>query len=252
MTLDFTPAPHPAPRASQVWRHARMEAGLILRNGEQLLLGLVIPLGILVGGWTLRDRVGMPFATLAPSVVGVVLWSSGLTTLAIATGFERRYNVLERLTATPLGKGGVLLGKGLSIVMVALCEVLVVAAVALGMGWRPALAAVPWLVGVATALVGLVAFTALGLAIAGSLRPETTLALANLLFLVGMPLGLVVPVAAFPGWAQWLVQLLPTAAVGEALRAAGDGVAQPLPLLVAACWAVGASLLARKVFQWTS
>lgn len=252
MTLDFTPAPAPAPRGQQVWNHARMEAGLILRNGEQLILAVVFPLAILIGGRFWGDRFGIPFDALAPSVLGVVMWSSGLTTLAIATGFERRYNVLERLTATPLGKGGILLGKGLSIAMITLGQVIALTVVGLALGWRPSLAPLPWLVTTVTCVVGLAAFIALGLAIAGSLRPETTLALANLLFLIGVPLGIVIPVHAFPGGAQVPIALLPTAAVGESLRAASAGHIFWLPPIVAACWAVGAAAAARKVFQWTS
>ncbi len=252
MTLDFTPRPAAASRRRQIWQHAKMESGLILRNGEQLILAVVFPLAILVGGKLWGDRFGLGFQALAPSVLGVVLWSSGLTTLAIATGFERRYNVLERIAATPLGKEGILLGKGLSIAMITLGQVAVLAVVGLAMGWQPSTAPLPWLITGVTCVVGLAAFIALGLAIAGSLRPETTLALANLLFLVGVPLGIVVPVASYPAWAQPVVNALPTAAVGESLRAGGAGLVEWLPLLVVACWALAATVLARKVFQWTS
>lgn len=252
MSLDFAPAPAAAPRGAQVWSHARMESGLILRNGEQLILTVLFPLAILVGGKYLGPRLGMDFQTLAPSVLGVVAWSSGLTTLAIATGFERRYNVLERLSATPLGKDGILLGKGLSIAMITLGQVLGLVIVALLLGWRPATAPLPWIVTIVTCFVALASFIALGLAIAGSLRPETTLAVANLLFVIGVPLGIVIPVSAFPEALQWLVGALPTAAIGEALRAGGAGEIVWLPLLVAACWAVAGAALARRVFQWTS
>ena len=120
------------------------------------------------------------------------------------------------------------------------------------MGWRPAVAPAAWLVTTVTCVVGMAAFIALGLAIAGSLRPETTLALANLLFLVGLPLGIVIPVSAFPSWAQPILTALPTAAVGESLRAGGTGTVLWLPLAVAAVWAAAAAALARKVFRWTS
>ena len=44
-SLDLTPAPGAAPAGRRVLRHARTEARLLVRNGEQLLLALVIPMG---------------------------------------------------------------------------------------------------------------------------------------------------------------------------------------------------------------
>lgn len=252
MSLDFTPRPVPAPRGRQLRAHAAMEAGLILRNGEQLILALLFPMAVLIGGRYLADRIGLGFQELAPSVLAMVMWSSGLTTLAISTGFERRYNVLERLTATPLGKEGILTGKGLSIAMITLGQVVVLAATALLLGWRPVLDPLAGLVAVVVALLAMGAFTGLGLTMAGSLRPETTLALANVVYLAGLPLGILLPLSALPSWAQLPVSLLPTAALGETLRAASHGDVLVVPILVTAAWCVVAAWLARKVFRWTS
>ncbi len=49
MTTTFTPRPGAAPLPRQVLAQARMETRLLLRNGEQLLLALVIPLLVLFG-----------------------------------------------------------------------------------------------------------------------------------------------------------------------------------------------------------
>ena len=92
----------------------------------------------------------------------------------------------------------------------------------------------------------------LGLALSGSLRPEATLAVANLLYLVGMPLGILLPASRFPDWAARIVQALPTGALGEALRAASTGDALLWPILVAALWCAALLTLAWKVFTWTS
>ena len=121
------------------------------------------------------------------------------------------------------------------------------AAVALALGWRPSPSPLHLLVGVVAAVLAIAAFALLGLALSGSQRPEVTLGLANLIYLVGMALGLLVPLSRFPGWAQPLVGLLPTSALGEALR---TGAWLSLPILLA--WCVGGLLLARKVFRWTS
>ncbi|MFT3889561.1 MAG: COX15/CtaA family protein [Arachnia sp.] len=234
MTLDFSPRPAAAPAPARVWAHATTEAGLILRNGEQAILAIVIPLAVLVGAAFFGGGLGLGIETTAPSVLALAMWSSCLTTLAIATGFERRYNVLERLAATPLGRPGILAGKALAIGMITLGQVAVLSAAALALGWRPAFSALAVVSAVPTALLAMGAFAGMGLAISGSLRPEATLAVANLLYLVGMPLGVLLPVDRFPGWAARIVEALPTGALGEALRSASVGHALGWPLAVAA------------------
>ena len=246
--LDFSPAGSAARRSHQILAHALTEASLILRNGEQALLALVIPVGILVGGRFLGPRFGLDFATLAPSVLALAIWSSCFTSLAIATGFERRYNVLERLAATPLGKSGILLGKACAIALVTTIQVAVLVAVALILGWRPSFEPVALAVAVVACMLAAGAFAGMALALAGTARPEMTLAVENLIYLFGVVGGgILLPVASYPSWAQPIVMLLPTAALGEALRFA-DKVA----LIVLAVWAAGTLVLARKVFRWTS
>ena len=50
MSGTYAPAPGAAPLSRQVLTQARMEARLMLRNGEQLLLAVVIPVIVLIGG----------------------------------------------------------------------------------------------------------------------------------------------------------------------------------------------------------
>ena len=59
VSRDRAPSPRrPAPRrcAARCWRRPRMEARLMLRNGEQLLLAVVIPVIVLIGGVDGRRR----------------------------------------------------------------------------------------------------------------------------------------------------------------------------------------------------
>ncbi|RMB59725.1 ABC transporter permease [Tessaracoccus antarcticus] len=246
--LDFTPAAGAAPRSRQVWAHATTEASLILRNGEQALLALVIPIGILVAGRFLGSRFGLDFPTLAPSVLALAIWSSCFTSLAISTGFERRYNVLERLAATPLGKSGILLGKATAIALVTGVQLVVLLGVALVLGWRPGLDPVALVIAVVACLLAAGAFAGLALCLAGTARPEITLAVANLVYLIGLVGGgILLPVASHPAWARPIISLLPTAALGEALR---NGTA--MTLVVLAVWCAGTLVVARKVFRWTS
>lgn len=249
--LDLSPAPGAAPRQRMVLAHARTEATLLLRNGEQLLLALVIPLLALVAGLAMGARFGLDRATWPASVLALALWSSTFTSVAIATAFERRYGVLERLAATPLGKGGLLSGKALAVTSVLALQLVVLLVVALVAGWRPSPAPLPWLLAVVVGALAAFAFVSLALVLAGRLRAEAVLGLANLVYLVLVGVGaLVMPLAAYPGAVRPLVALLPTAAVGEAFRAAAQGVVLWWPLAVVAVWAGMSGLLSRKVFQW--
>ena len=123
-TLDLRPAPQAAPAAARVRNHALTEVRLVMRNGEQLLLALVIPIGIIVAGRFLGGRVGLTMDVLAPSVLALAIWSTCFTSQAIMTGFERRYGVLERLSATPLGRSGLLAGKAMAYSVISLAQVL--------------------------------------------------------------------------------------------------------------------------------
>ena len=99
----------------------------------------------------------------------------------------------------------------------------------------------------------MLAFGLAALAMAGSLKAEVTLGLANLVYIVGLVAGAVVwPLADYPKATRPVVAALPTAALGESLRAWGVG--QPLwwPLVSLAVWAFLLGLLARKVFTWIS
>ena len=103
-----------------------------------------------------------------------------------------------------------------------------------------------------TTLVGSAAFAGLGLAIAGSLRPEAALVVANVLFLLALGFGgVVVPIADLPAPVDSIVRLLPVGALADAYGAAlGSGASIVQPLLILAGWAVAADLLAARLFRW--
>ena len=251
--LDFSPDPGAAPAGRRIWSHALIEARLLVRNGEQLLLALVIPIAFLIGGRWFGGRLGLDFGILAPSVLALAIWSTCFTSLAIGVGFARRYGVLERLSPTPLGRGGLLLGKALSLLLVSAGQLAVLAAVALTLGWRPVGGLLPTVVMLVTVILGGTSFAALGLLLGGSLRAEVTLGLANLIYLVLLMGGaIMLPVSSYPEVVRPVIALLPTAAVGEALRAWSDGTVSWQSLVVGLAWSVLGALAARKAFRWTS
>lgn len=245
MNLNLTPRPQAAPRGRRILAHAGIELANVLRNGEQLLLTLVIPLGLLVvaRGWL----AGIVDATTFPAgVLALAVWSTGFTSLAINTGFELRYGVLERLAATPLRKADVLAGKALSVATIATGQLVILGAVAFALWWRPEPTPDGTLIAVLEITFALITFAAWALILASVLKAELVLAVGNLIYLVLGAAGLVVEVPAL--W--WL----PTAALGDGLRQWTHGLAPaPLtPLLVLITWAVVSAAIARKVFRWMS
>ena len=250
--LDLRPAPGAAPPARRVLAHARTEALQLVRNGEQLLLALVIPIGILLLGRFVGGPLG-GLDTLAPSVLALAVWSSAFTSLSIATGFERRYGVLERLAATPLGRAGLLSGKALATGAVLGGQIVILATVAVLLGWRPAPTAATVGLALAAAVLAASAYAGLALALAGRLRAEVTLAVANLVYVVLLAGGaLVLPLEVYPAAVRPLIMGLPTAALGEGLRAYAVGDPILWPPLVLAAWAAVAAIVARRVFRWTA
>ncbi len=256
MSLDLTPRPGAAPVGAMLASQTRMELRLLARNGEQVLVTLVIPLLLLVMG-TRSDRIvdlgpGRPIDIITPGVLALAVLSTSFTSLAIATGFERRYGVLKRLGASPLPRWGLLAGKTAAVAVVEAVQLVVLVLVALVLGWDPQgdVVAFGWLL-VLVAL-GTAAFGALGLLIAGTLRAEATLAVANLVYvllLVGG--GLLVPLDRYPDGARTVLELLPSGALGESLRSVFDGH-QPglLPVVVLAAWALVGGTLTARTFRW--
>ncbi|WP_191280786.1 ABC transporter permease [Nocardioides flavus (ex Wang et al. 2016)] len=242
-----------------VLAQARMESRLMLRNGEQLLLALVIPVIVLVGGVVAAGRLGSSLGeraavdVLTPGVLALAVMSTAFTSVAIATGFERRYGVIKLLGASPLPRHGLLLGKALALLAVVAVQLVVLVGVGLLLGWEPALAhPVRTAVGVVLSVaLGTAAFAALGLFVAGVLRAEATLALANLVYLLLMAGGGVVLPTSTYGSAGTLIQWLPSGALGEAVRGAlVDAQIDGRALVVLAAWAVLGTLLTARTFRW--
>jgi ABC-2 type transport system permease protein len=247
----FAPAPGAAPFVRQVRAQASMEGRLLLRNGEQLLLAVVIPLLALVGGDLAADRLDLSLDVLVPGVLALAVMSTSFTSLAIATGFERRYGLLKRLGASPLPRSGLLLGKVVALLGVQVLQALVICVVAMALGWRVGGGALGVLLALVAALVGTLCFASLGLLLAGTLRAEATLAAANLVYLLLLTGGGVVLPRSSYGAAEGVLQVLPSAALGDAFRAAlADGRADLGALLVLSLWAAAGSALAARFFRW--
>lgn len=255
-TGTFTPRPGGAPLLRQVLAQAGMEARLMLRNGEQLLLALVIPVIVLIGGVKGGEQLDLHelvdgrrlVDVFTPGVLALAVMSTAFTSLAIATGFERRYGVIKRLGASPLPRTGLLAGKVLALLAVELLQLFVIGGVGQLLGWTPKPGAAGFLLAV---LVGTAAFAALGLFVAGVLRAEATLAAANLVYLLLLAGGAVVlPATAYGSFGEVAVWL-PSGALGEAVRTAFmDGGIAWRDLGVLAAWALLGTALTARTFKW--
>lgn len=255
-TGGFAPRPGAAPLPRMVLAQARMETRLLVRNGEQLLLAVVIPLIVLVGGITAARYFDLTFAqspvdTLTPGILALAIMSTSFTSLAIATGFERRYGVLKRLGSSPLPRSGLLAGKIGALLVVEVLQLVVIGGAALALGWSPSLSPAGVLGVLATALLGTAAFASLGLLVAGALRAEATLAVANLVHLLLMAGGAVVFPASSYGAAGGVLAALPSGALGSGMRTSFlDGGLPVVPLLVLAGWTVVGTVLTARTFSW--
>ncbi len=246
-----------APAVRRVLAQTAFETRAILRNGEQLLITLILPVLLLVAlsrttvvdlGTDATSRVD----AVTPGVLALAVMSTAFTSQAIATAFDRRNGVLRLLATTPLGRRGLLAGKVLGVLAVEVVQVLVLGAVALALGWQPDVGGAG--AALLAVLLGTAAFTALALLLAGTLRAEAVLALANLvLVLLAVAGGVVVPADRLPGPLAPLAAALPSGALGEALRSAlHDGVVATVPLLILAGWTVALGALAARLFRWSS
>ncbi len=234
---------------------ARTELTLTLRRGESVLLTLGIPVLLLVF-FSLVDvlpkppGVEDPIDFLAPGIIALALMSSAMVNVAIATGFERQYQVLKRLGATPLGRPRLLAAKTTAVLAVEVVQLVVLVPVSLLLGWDPD---ATWLGFLAVAALGTVAFAGLGFLMAGTLRAELTLALANGLYLVLLLLGgMIIPLSELPGPLEAFAKLLPAAALAAGVDGTVTaGASVPgwawATLVV---WAVAAPVAAAVTFRW--
>jgi len=247
------PAGRPASLSRRVLSQGRYEASTMLRNGEQLVLMIVMPLlGLIALAVTpILDGMGDSRINIAtPGILALCALSTAFTGQGIATGFDRRYGVLRFLSTTPLGRTGLIAGKVIAVLAALAIQVVVISTVAAFLGWRPEPAGV--LLGIPLLILGAITFTALGLLIAGTVRPEATLAITNLGWILFAALGgIVLPASKFSPTMATVVDWLPSGALGTLMRAALlEGRVDVFAIVILLAWAVAGSVAAIKWFKW--
>lgn len=248
--------------AAPAWRATlamtAMELRLALRRGETLVATIVLPVVVLV---FFSSIVTIPFGTtrpvdfLLPGSIAFAVIATSLVSLGITTAYDRYYGVLKRLGGSPLSRPELITAKIVAVLVVEAVQVaLLVAVAALGLGWQ-APAGASWGLVAVSVLLGTLAFAGIGLLLAGLLRAETMLAVANVLFVLSLVLGgIVVPIDHLPAPLAAIAGALPAAPLADALRVAlGASPAPPEAagsLALLAIWGVGAVVLAARTFRW--
>lgn len=245
----FTPAPGRGRVGRMLFVHARTEAMLTLRNSEQILLTLLIPVALLVG-LTYVDVFDMPdprVDSVAPTVFALAVMSSAFTGQAIALGFDRRYGVLKRLAATALPRWLLVTGRAVAGLVVVAVQLLVLGVLAAILGWSPAPAGLAW--ALLLVILGTLSFGALGVLLGGALKAEVVLALANVVwFVLLLAGGIIVPPDSMPGALGDIVTLLPSGALADGMHTAlvDGGVPDWSVFAVLVGWGTVATLVAAR------
>jgi len=248
----WQPSPGAAPRRQRILTQAGADLRSTLSNGEQVLLTLIIPIGLLIVLSVFNLGAGSATGVdgAMPSVLALAVLSTAFTSLAIGTGFDRRSGALKFLGTTPLTRSDLLIGRALSVLAVEVVQVALLVGAAILLGWRPSGA---WWAAIVLIVVGTGAFAALGFALAGVLRAEATLAVANAVFLVLLlGGGIVIPTADLPGVWGALAGWLPSGALADGLRSVlieNSGLPWA-PLAILLGWSVVGALVAVRTFRW--
>jgi ABC-2 type transport system permease protein len=233
---------------------AAMELRLTARRGENLLVTIVVPALVLLffGGTDVIPLANRPIGFLVPGALALAIVATSFVNLGIATAYDRHYGVLKRLGGSPLARGQLIAAKILTVLLVEAVQVTLLIGIAAGLlGWRlPQGAPVGY--AVVAFLLGTAAFAGLGLALAGTIRAEAMLALANALFLVFLVLGgVILPLDHLPATLAEVASYLPAAALSDLFRV---GLGEPgdatRALAVLGAWAIGSIVVAALTFRW--
>ncbi|MFD3596038.1 ABC transporter permease [Nocardia sp. NPDC058640] len=246
----FAPDPRPASRAQMLTAQTRLELKLLLRNGEQLLLTMFIPITLLIGLTLLPfgDLGNHRVDRIVPMVMMTAVMSTAFTGQAIAVGFDRRYGALKRLGATPLPRWGVIAGKSAAVLIVVVLQAMLLGAIGLALGWRPGLGGLA--LGALVIALGTATFAAMGLLLGGTLKAEVVLALANILWFIMLGIASLVLVDSLPAALTVVARLIPSGALAFALDSALTGSIDWFGVAVLAAWGLVCGWLATRLFRF--
>lgn len=225
----------------RMWIHSAWELKALMRNAEQLMISFALPIIALVGLLKF-EALGLADSrhALAGALAMAVL-ASAFTAQAISLAIDRRYGVLRMFATTALGPAGLLGGKSIAITVVALLQTLALGVTAWALGIREP---INWLYVTVFVVLGVVAGVGLAVLIGGTMRAEAVIAVANLLWVLMLLAGAILPpeIGVFA--------YFPPGALGEGLRAAAVGSFDVVSAIVLAAWATVIGWVAARALKW--
>jgi ABC-2 type transport system permease protein len=231
----------------------RVEIVLSLRRRENLFVTIFVPAAILAF-FSLIPILPTPSVDpmefLLPGTLTLAIIATSLVANGISTGFDRSYLVLKRLGSTPLRKIDLIAAKGAAIALGELITALVLFGIAMSLGWRPTEMRPGILViGI---IGGTAAFGSIGMFLAGVLKAETNLAVANALFLALLLVGgILIPLASLPTGLARIASVIPAKPLAEIIGSGlGYTAASSGAFYLVAGWAAAGTLLAAATFRW--
>ena len=231
----------------------RQELTVMIRNGEQLLLLVVIPVMLLVF-FSQTDFLSTSGENkidfLLPGILSLAVISTAMVSLGIATGFERSYGVLRRLGTTPLGTRRLVAAKMSAICIIEIAQLVMLIVVGLLLGWNPN--QINLLQILLFLILGTTCFAGIGLTLAGRLRAEVNLAAQNGLYFVFLLLGgIFVESDELPATLSQISAFSPSSLLSGLLRDSFNNTVVLADAIALSAWTIAACALAVTSFKWS-
>lgn len=218
-----------------VYNQALFDLRMWLRNGEQALLNIVLPIASLV---LLNGHSTPPETKTTVIVIGTTLTSS-FTATAIATAFDRRAGVLKAYSVMPMRKQGFVAARALTAIMITSVQLVVLTLTGhIFTSWFR-----PTVLDMALAFLCAATWIVWALVLASLLRAEAVLAVSNIALL-----------ALFLGFSPFFLKgyenlnsILSALPTNAAVLASQSSLAS---LGVMCVWCITGLLLAVRTFRW--
>lgn len=194
---------------------------------------------------------------ILPGQLGFSLLSAGVFGVAFLFFNLRQQLVLKRFFATPIRKGYILFGEGISRVLFQLITAVVILLIGrFVFGFTLVHGVVTFLEMLVLSLVGLIVFMGFGFVVSGLAKNESTIPpFANMFTLPQFLLaGTFFSIDTFPKWLQPICRVLPLTHLNDAMRnVAFEGshlIDCGKQLGILGLWGIAIYAVAIKVFRW--